>query len=95
MKNITSHILINVRNDQNENKRIYIGSLYSGQSDEKNKLATDAHFYKQQGYTRRLIFATNIAETGLTIDNMTIVIDTGTVNEPILNRFKNIFYAKK
>lgn len=87
--------IVMVKPDQNENKRIYIGSLYSGQSDEKNKLATDAHFYKQQGYTRRLIFATNIAETGLTIDNMTIVIDTGTVNEPILNRFKNIFYAKK
>jgi hypothetical protein len=87
--------LVLIKPDQNENKKIYVGSLYSGQPDEKNKLATDAYYYKIQGYTRRLIFATNVAETGLTIDNMTIVIDTGTVNEPTLNRFKNILYSKK
>lgn len=73
---------------------LYVGSLYSGQSKEQDDLATDASLFKEKGYDRRLIFATNVAETGITIEGMTIVIDTGTVNEPIFDRLKKVTNSK-
>lgn len=57
---------------------VLVGGIYRGAPDKEVETLISAVKYKELGYKRRLLFATNIAETGVTIDGLQYVIETGT-----------------
>lgn len=70
-------------------KKIYCSALTSTTDKETEKLLTSPTKYKESGqYTRKVIFATEVAESSMTFDGLDFVIDTGLVN-------KDVFYADK
>lgn len=59
---------------------VYCVEVHSGISDEKELLATDDSHYKtydNNSYVRKVVFATNVAESSLTIKGIKYVIDSG------------------
>lgn len=61
-------------------KRLLVGGLFRGMPERQQIILTDAKIYLEQGYTRKLVFATPIAETGVTVDGIIYVIETGVAN---------------
>jgi len=57
---------------------VYCVEVYSGMKDEMKVLAQDKIKYKEgTNYTRKVVMATNVAESSLTIDGIKYVIDLG------------------
>lgn len=52
-------------------------ALHASTEPEETQLAVHGSRYKERGFTRRVLFATNVAESSLTIDGIQYVYDTG------------------
>lgn len=64
---------VNMTKSQN-----YCVELYSGVNHEQTLLATDKDLYKKQNRgTRKIVVATNVAESSLTVDGIKYVVDSG------------------
>lgn len=62
-------------------KRVHIAQLYGGLSLERQQQA----MLPPPDGTRKIVLATNIAETSLTIEGITVVVDSGLVREAVFN----------
>lgn len=73
------------RDIKNRDSTIFTVILARSTSDENKRLATEENDYLDYekdrpdgGWTRRVVIATNVAESSVTIDGLTVVIDSGT-----------------
>ena len=78
-------------------KKIYSASLTSATSKksrdghDEQKMIINAQKYKQNGrFSRKVVFATEVAESSVTIDGLLYVIDTGLVNKMMYYSDKNM-----
>ena len=77
-------------------KKIYCNTLVSTTDKETQKLLTSPTKYKESGiYTRKVIFATEVAESSITFYGLDFVIDTGLVNNNIFYSDRNINALEK
>ena len=82
--------------NKNLSEKIYCNMLTSTTDKEVQKIITNSSKYKESGkYTRKVIFATEVAESSITIDGIDFVIDSGLVNNNIFNAEKNMILLKK
>lgn len=73
-------------------KKIYCASLTSSKkTKEEEEMIINSQKYKQNGkFSRKVVFATEVAESSLTIKGLLYVIDTGLVNKMVYYSDKNM-----
>ena len=72
-------------------KKLYCSSLTASTDSETQKLITNGSKYKESGkYTRKVIFATEVAESSMTFPGVDFVIDTGLVHDSLYYSEKNM-----
>lgn len=75
--------------NRNLDKKIYCNPLTSTTDEETKKILTNPTKFKESGqYTRKVIFATEVAESSITFDGLDFVVETGLSNN-------NRFYSEK
>ncbi len=67
------------------NQNIKIAPLYGGLSLPEQQKAIDPLDPKDSAYSRKIVLSTDIAETSLTINGITVVIDSGYRREPLFD----------
>jgi pre-mRNA-splicing factor ATP-dependent RNA helicase DHX15/PRP43 len=77
--------------NRNANKKLYCDILHSGTDEETKEFLKSNELYKDHPsgpYERKVIIATEVAESSITFKGIDFVVDSGLVNE-------NIFYSEK
>ena len=77
-------------------KKLYCATLTGSTDLETEKLITNGSKYKESGiYTRKVIFATEVAESSMTFPGVDFVIDTGLVHDSLYYSEKNMNALEK
>jgi HrpA-like RNA helicase len=57
--------------------KLYCVEVYSKMNQENKDMAVSKDLYKTKGFGRKILFATNVAESSITFDGLVYVVDTG------------------
>ena len=84
---------IEVITNKNNLPNTYCIEVYSGMDKEKQLIAQDKDLYKKEGsFDRKLVIATNVAESSLTIDGIKYVVESG---YELLGTYDPVMKARK
>jgi HrpA-like RNA helicase len=85
-----------VKKANKENKvKLICKGMASGTSKGNKDIAISNVLYKEMGYNRKVVFATEVVESSITIDGLKYVIDTGMANKSWYDPAGNINMLKK
>ena len=76
-------------------KKVFCVEMFSKMTEKNKELARNKDLYKKSGYTVKIIFATNVAESSITFDGLVYVIDTGLELVKIYDADYNMHIIKK